>query len=1078
MRFLKTATLLLLTLVISGTVYANEMFMSVSPVMSAPKLDGKLAKNEWQLASRQFGMISERTGKLALRKIEFFIGVGKTDFYIAHRTWHPAHLKPSDTGKITLIFRSPDKKQYSFSFDSRGANRKDGSRTVCSAEKGYWTSETVIPAKALGVNKIDINSEWGFQVLCDLESPKEKVRLTQKDFAVIAVRDNVPFIDFTGMGNRFPNSVQYHIPWTVRNFSKKAMLVHFEADITSIENPYVIDKERNIPANGQAVFEYREGLMISGIPRQLTVRVEDKQKQLLYRRSFNWDIIHGYRWQQPMNATPKLDIAVHPKKGKIKARISGGNPARFREISSVQFRICGIDGSVKESRNAKEQRNAWRLDWNLPELPHGKYKLESLITYKDKKTATLSRPFELRTFAWENNSLGLEWKVIPPFKPIQVKGKEINFLQTGYRRSGLLFDAVYAKGENLLAAPVKLLIDGKEFQVINDTLTKKTDTRVFRKVKARHNSLGLTMLQEFDFDGFCKLTLKFNPEKQVDIKSMTLDIPLKGDKAKLFHAVGSTMRHNPSGFLPPQEGVIWKSISGASTRPQGFRPYIWFGDGEQGFAWCAESPQGWSRQNGVSSQEIIRQGNKAILRIHLVNKPCRRNKPFTITMAVQPTPVKPRPADFRKWQGHLWGWDDWTKLVGHNIIHPHIHGNRMYALEGEGMDLYRPKNNDYSYIDYIASMKWKNSEDVRKAARKFIARHGLKEPKRGDSLMSLATVGANLIRDYKAPVPYFNIRGMYTDWPEMRVYADEFFLGEWRPAEQNNVVYQCVVTPLYADIFLWAGRELLKHVPQFPGMYYDNVNDLFITDPELMPKSEVPGEKLQGYWNIFEIRELMRRTATMLAEQGKFISGYPGLVLHTTNVNMVPITAFACATLEWENYFGNLFYQLRYPEPYVMTQTLGLQNGSIPMVIVQASGNEVESRVASLLAVAFAYDLFNFTEAVGLPKPNFFKDALIRLYKFGYGKAGTTVIPAFDKKSPLTVSPSHVRATWVQRKDGSAMILIGNLGDACTADITLSKVGRKYKVIRNAETGEKVGSGSKCRISVARYGYAMLELIP
>ena len=53
MRFLKTATLLLLTLVISGTVYANEMFMSVSPVMSAPKLDGNWQKmnGNWQAVS-------------------------------------------------------------------------------------------------------------------------------------------------------------------------------------------------------------------------------------------------------------------------------------------------------------------------------------------------------------------------------------------------------------------------------------------------------------------------------------------------------------------------------------------------------------------------------------------------------------------------------------------------------------------------------------------------------------------------------------------------------------------------------------------------------------------------------------------------------------------------------------------------------------------------------------------------------------------------------------------------------------------------------------------------------------------
>ena len=60
----------------------------------------------------------------------------------------------------------------------------------------------------------------------------------------------------------------------------------------------------------------------------------------------------------------------------------------------------------------------------------------------------------------------------------------------------------------------------------------------------------------------------------------------------------------------------------------------------------------------------------------------------------------------------------------------------------------------------------------------------------------------------------------------------------------------------------------------------------------------------------------------------------------------------------------------------------------------------------------------------------------------------------------------------------AAMLLVGNLGDACTADSTLSGVGRGFKSIRNAETGETVGEGTQCRIHIARYGYAMLELIP
>ena len=1056
-----------------------ETYLTIPPQMPSPTLDGKLETHEWDLGCRQFGLISKQSGKLALRHADLLIGADGQHFYVAHRTWHPTHLKAKETGDVTLLFRTPNGEVFSFQFNSEGNTASNGCRTVCACETQCWTSETVIPASVLGQDQIADGSKWGFQLLRNFDSPREVTRFATEEFATVLIRKGVPLVNFEGMGARFPNSVGYKIPWTVRNPGDQPIEIRLESSITSIENPYMIDRRATIPPGGQTVFMYNEGIMIAGIERTLSVRVFDADKNLLQKRDFTWDASLGARWRKPVDEKPRLDFAVHPTRNKIKARVSGGNPKRFQQIQSVQFRICDNGQGVIEQREAiLNAQGEWWLDWSLPKLDKGKYRLEAQVCHKDGQNVLLSRPFEMASFDWEHNEIGLEKIVIPPFKPIREQGKEILFLQTGYRRAGVLFDAVYAQGENILAAPIRLLIDGEEFQFKSDTPLKQSDAFTAHRVVASHGDLELALLQEYDVDGFCKLTMTFTPRCPVNISKMTLDIPLKGEIARMFHAVGSTMRANPSGFLPLQQGTVWESIKGFSTRPNGFRPYVWFGDTHQGMAWCAESPQGWSRLANVSSQEIVREGNAAILRIHLFNQPCLRQTPFEIVMGMQPTPVKPRPPHFRKWTGHLWGWQEWKELVKRNIMHYHISGPRLLTTNQYSNGLFRPIDGDYSYIDYIASLKWQSKSDVEIAARKYIAKHGIAEPQQGDSLMYSATSGAELLRNFNAPFAYFNPRAMHPKWPEHSMYADEFFLGEWRPPENLPIDYQCIPTTPYIELHLWAERELLRHVPKFTGIYYDNVNDLPVSDPELRNTPPEENRPFMTYWNIFGMRELMRRTATMLAQEGKLLEGYPALTLHITNANIVPINSFACATLDWENYFGNMFYQDRYPEHYVLTQTLGLQCGTIPMVIVQASGDDVESRVASLLAVAFAYDLMNFTEAVGLPKPDFFKQALTRLYRFGYGLPDTVVIPAWEKGCPVTAAPSSVRTTWVRRADGKVLILVGNLGDACTATIDFQRAGIKYATIRDAETQKNLGQGTSCQLALPRYGYAMLELLP
>ena len=95
------------------------------------------------------------------------------------------------------------------------------------------------------------------------------------------------------------------------------------------------------------------------------------------------------------------------------------------------------------------------------------------------------------------------------------------------------------------------------------------------------------------------------------------------------------------------------------------------------------------------------------------------------------------------------------------------------------------------------------------------------------------------------------------------------------------------------------------------GIYYDNIRDWPVFDPARGPAYKLPDGRTQPFFDIFELREFIKRTAVMLYLNKKtFPDGRPVLMAHMTNTNIIPLMSFCNITsghgsVVWHQRFSN-----------------------------------------------------------------------------------------------------------------------------------------------------------------------------
>ncbi|MBQ6473686.1 MAG: hypothetical protein IJJ33_17000 [Victivallales bacterium] len=1029
-----------LSLIILGTVCClavQAMYLEI-----VPGADG----------NTQFGAVSEVTGRLSIRDVTHTVrleGDGMTVLQKSPLPPAPMKLTQDDIALIEITPPGAARREFTIR-PSEKESRLDG---------GFWTWERHLTWGELGVTSACFDEEWRIQICRQYQNQSEKAYYSYPEAARVVFRRQGSNFSFMGFGPRWKKS-GYEITWTT------AGTVKVNAQIVSIENPRSFNQ---VISQAPGVLR---SIMNNSTERTLKMEwLNPGTQSLIGKRELTWLLVKDGKMAGPDYVDPDpplvLKGAFYPHKNILCIDLNCQNKSKLQRFKDVVFILTDVGGKTIMETPATQTSEAFTAQVGLPQLEVGKYTLQAKA---GDALLECGDHFHVEKFAWQNKGYGMARLVVPPFKPLDYKDDEIKGAFTSYRMGGILWDEIRADGKNLLRSPVRLTGNGSEFKIKARRILEKEHDRAVVENDLEMPGWKLVLRQEYDYDGMCRLILDFTPQGLQTLDGVDLEFPLDAGELKMFHSLGDGMRRNKCGFLPEGDGTLWRADKPAIGSLPGFRPYIWVGGIHRGFCWFAESDEGWGRDEGANAVSLERRGDCSTLAVHLFSSERAIDKPFSIEMGVQPTPVKKVQQPYRELTGTFFtSWvPDSSKTLAFNGSGKFI-GQRV----DDGLNV--PPDNDWSFVDFVLQKQWKTRAEVEKVASEYLKKHSLSDDNWSrwggkatpDSAILLRMwQGARFHKTADYFFRYFNPRALCPSWPEREMYASQWFLDKGAAARTFNDEYCCHPDDAYIDFTLHHALPYLER--NWTGIYYDNFYDLVMKDPLAGTSRDTP--RKTPYWPMFAMRALVRRTAVMLCERDIDFKGLPAVMIHMTDCNVVPWLSFAGITLDWEMHYGDTPYPERFSDAYILTHSLGTQTGCIPFVLLNSTGASGAKATDSLLSLSFSYDLLCQTDA-GLTKTDEWKKVQNYIRNFGYGREDTVVWPGWSEDNPVKLSPGNTRCTTVRRKDGKTLLLLGNRGDEETVRITLAA-----EQASEALSGARLSIGRTLNVEMPKYGWKMIVL--
>jgi len=751
----------------------------------------------------------------------------------------------------------------------------------------------------------------------------------------------------------------------------------------------------------------------------------------------------------------------------------------------------------------------------VPALGDGTYEVKLALIASDATRREIRRTFQRRNFAWENDRLGQDRVVIPPFTPLVAEESPARVASV-LRRHELdgtgLWKQVVSQGRDLLAAPMRLEIasGGKTCVAAGARLamTEKAADRVRGSGSWTAGPIEGHSHFEFDYDGMMKVTLHFGAAGQ-RLDAVQLVIPMKTGEAWLMHPVTDLLRFHYAGRIPNGKGWLWDydgkrrevlyTAGGAPDAggkvwdsrqvgrwqlPGPFVPYIWLGGPERGIAWFAENDRDWSLAADQPALEIRRQGAVTSLVVRMVNRPVVLARPRTLTFGLMATPAKPMPespVNFRRW------WTGAPSEKTRDTVGCGLMGACYYWGAAGPCYAFYPAFGNFAIYDEFARLRAGGARDpaftdkwlAQFTGPEFAPHLSTYRAHVNWSLNFFATGGWR-----PAPgsgrtgyvIPYTNARAI--NWgEEVRTFLDEWSTLDvadprW-PGEERFVrardggyrlaAYGKVATPgntagiAYAvdPVPSWQDMVLFYHKRMLEtfadGIYFD---DYFLV-PNYNPLG--PGYvddegKLHAGVNIFGFHELTKRTAVVQHRMGR----RPVIFLHMTNANIVPMLSFGTLLLDHEWRDQGEFRDKDFHERLSLDEDASL-------LLAQSTG--LQSGCLGVVHNLFHGDLRLSRSALGAALTHEMRMGVDGgsvgqrigelMCDFGYGLPDCRVWRYWDGPLPLGTTGVPVKTLTLARR-GRAMVAVASYGPA--GDVVLELDGKSLAlpdsaVAVDAETG-------------------------
>jgi hypothetical protein len=345
-----------------------------------------------------------------------------------------------------------------------------------------------------------------------------------------------------------------------------------------------------------------------------------------------------------------------------------------RRPAAVTLRVlpAGAEDPVAERTLSHFQKDMAIARIDLPDdAPYGPYRVqaqaadadgepiatgEATFERLDLASDEVNRPRRVRggrLLDWIGNTIGESPQVLPPWTPVRADGRTVRVWGRTHRLGPAgLPEQIASGGADLLAGPIRLVAaaGGKDvLAAAEQKLEAATNLHASQATwESRLSGGGLSAVlrARLEYDGLIRYRLKLDCPQPVALDEMYLDIPIRGELAKIMNL------HSGTAFLDDRQGLLWESRSACDNPLVGtLTPHVWIGDDFRGLAWIADHTRGWYERPHRSVLTLRRDGDTVHLRAHLVRGPAKVES-TAMDFALLATPTKP---PMRRWRDYPHG---------------------------------------------------------------------------------------------------------------------------------------------------------------------------------------------------------------------------------------------------------------------------------------------------------------------------------------------------------------------------------------------------------------------------------------
>lgn len=243
---------------------------------------------------------------------------------------------------------------------------------------------------------------------------------------------------------------------------------------------------------------------------------------------------------------------------------------------------------------------------------------------------------------WAGGTRGRHGRLMEPWTPVQVEGNRVHCWDRVYDfGEGLLPSSIRSGRDELLAGRVVLRAKAgsatRDWDEATVRWLETTDTHATVALTADSALAEARVQANCDYDGLMTFNVKIDPLGERPLSEVSLEIPVAAEFATHLQIADGTA-----------EGFVVTDARRELTRE--FAPMVWLTGRERGLQWVCASEAGWSLEDPSRALQIIPGRERTTLVVTMLDRELLPGEAFEASFALQATPTRPVPADWREWQ--------------------------------------------------------------------------------------------------------------------------------------------------------------------------------------------------------------------------------------------------------------------------------------------------------------------------------------------------------------------------------------------------------------------------------------------